>query len=107
MRWNGKSVPLVPVCKGKTTIEGTHPLKKIKKAPLNIDNVENIMNNRKIRETAMKIAEILNLEGCADIDMIFDPETGQNNVIENQHQTQRHEIHYSSGYRRQYFARTD
>ena len=82
LRWNGESVPLVPVCKGETTIEGTHPLKKIKKAPLNIDNVENIINNQKIREIAVKIAETLNLEGCADIDMIFDPETGQNNVIE-------------------------
>jgi len=82
LRWNGKSVPLLPVYKGKTTIEGIHPLKKIKKAPLNIEGINNIKNNAKIQEIAVKIAETMGLEGTADIDLIFDMESRENNVIE-------------------------
>jgi len=82
LRWNGKSVPLVPVNKGKTTLDGLHPLKKVKKAPLNIEGIDNNSNNNKIRELAVKIADTLNLEGTADIDMIFDGKTGKNYVIE-------------------------
>ena len=59
LRWNGTSVPLIPVYKGKTTIEGIHPLKKIKKAPLNIDGINNIKNNAKIQEIAVEIAETM------------------------------------------------
>jgi carbamoylphosphate synthase large subunit len=82
LRWNGTSVPLIPVYKGKTTIEGIHPLKKIKKAPLNIDGINNIKNNAKIQEIAVEIAETMDLEGTADIDLIFDLESLENNVIE-------------------------
>lgn len=82
LRWNGKSVPLVPVYKGKTTLEGIHPLKKIKKAPLNIKGIDNLKNNSKIREIAVEIAETMGLEGTADIDIIFDWEFQENNVIE-------------------------
>ncbi len=82
LRWKGKTVPLVPVYKGKTTIEGIHPLKKIKKAPLNIEGINNHENNLKIQEIAVKIADKLGLEGTADIDIIFDCETQENNVIE-------------------------
>ena len=82
LRWKGKTVPLVPVYKGKTTIEGIHPLKKIKKAPLDIEGINNHKNNLKIQEIAVKIADTLGLEGTADIDIIFDCETQENNVIE-------------------------
>jgi carbamoylphosphate synthase large subunit len=82
LRWNGNSVPLVPVYKGKTTPEGLHPLKKIKKAPLEIEGIDNQKNNLKIQEIAVKIAETMQLEGTADIDIIFDKETKKNNVIE-------------------------
>ena len=82
LRWKGKSVPLVPVYKGETTLEGIHPLKKIKKAPLNIDGINNIKNNKQIQEIAVKIADTIGLEGTADIDIIFDPETNENKVIE-------------------------
>lgn len=82
LSWNGKIVPLVPVYKGKTTIEGLHPLKKIKKAPLDIEGLDNSVNNRKIQKIASKIAETINLEGTADIDIIFDPENKTNYVIE-------------------------
>jgi carbamoylphosphate synthase large subunit len=82
LRWNGKTVPLVPVYKGETTLEGTHPLKKVKKAPLNINGINNTENNLKIQEIAVDIAENLGLEGTADIDLIFNTETQENNVIE-------------------------
>jgi carbamoylphosphate synthase large subunit len=82
LRWNGKTVPLVPVYKGETTLDCIHPLKKIKKAPLNINNINNEENNRKIQDIAVDIAEKLGLEGTADIDLIFNTETQENNVIE-------------------------
>ena len=82
LRWKGKTVPLVPVYKGKTTIEGIHPLKKIKKAPLDIEGINNHENNQNIQEIAVKLADTLGLEGTADIDIIFDSETRENNVIE-------------------------
>ena len=34
LRWKNKSVPLVSVYKGDTTLEGTHPLNKIRTAPI-------------------------------------------------------------------------
>ena len=82
LRWKGKSVPLVPVYKGETTLEGIHPLKKIKKAPLELDGINNTNNNKHIQEIAVKIADSMGLEGTADIDIIFDPETNENKVIE-------------------------
>ncbi len=82
LRWNGKTVPLVPVYKGETTLEGIHPLHKIKKAPLNIEDINNKENNLKIQKIAVDIAEKLGLEGTADIDIIFNAETQENNVIE-------------------------
>ncbi|MBZ2165595.1 ATP-grasp domain-containing protein [Methanobacterium spitsbergense] len=82
LRWKGKSVPLVPVYKGETTLEGIHPLKKIKKAPLELDGINNTKNNKQIQDIAVKIADSMGLEGTADIDIIFDPETNENKVIE-------------------------
>lgn len=82
LRWNGKTVPLVPVDKGRTTLDGLHPLKKVKNAPLSIEGVDNTSNNEKIQKLAIKIADTLKLEGTADIDMIFDGKTGKNYVIE-------------------------
>ncbi len=82
LRWKEKTVPLVPVYKGETTLEGVHPLKKIKKAPLEIEGINNKQNNQTIMELAAKIGETLGLEGTADIDIIFNPVNMENNVIE-------------------------
>ncbi|KAF5089032.1 ATP-grasp domain-containing protein [Methanobacterium aggregans] len=82
LRWNGSSVPLVPVYKGETTVEGIHPLNKIKKAPLELEGVNNKKNNLKIQELASKIAELMGIEGTADIDIIFDVEKRETNIIE-------------------------
>ncbi len=78
LRWNGKTVPLVPVYKGKTTLEGIHPLDKLKTAPLAIK----ILNNEDIRATAKKIADVLGSEGVIDIDIIFNEEDGITYFIE-------------------------
>ncbi|MGB8233513.1 MAG: ATP-grasp domain-containing protein [Methanobacterium sp.] len=82
LRWRNKTVPLIPVYKGETTVEGIHPLKKIKNAPLKIEGINNLRNNLKIQEIAVKIADTMGLEGTADIDLIFDCKTQENNVIE-------------------------
>lgn len=77
LRWNGKTVPLVPVNKGKTTFEGIHPLDKLKTAPLDMKNVD----NENIRSTAQKISDLLGSEGVIDIDIILD-EDGITHFIE-------------------------
>lgn len=76
--WEGKYFPLVPVYKGKTTLEGTHPLDKLKKVPLNLEGIDNESNNQFIRELVTKIASIIGIEGCADFDLIFN---GKENLI--------------------------
>lgn len=78
LRWNKKSVPLVPVYKGKTTLECIHPLDKLKTAPLNMEN----QVNENIRALAGKIADLLGSEGVIDIDIIIDRKTGVNYFIE-------------------------
>jgi carbamoylphosphate synthase large subunit len=82
LRWNGHTVPLVPIYKGKTTLKGTHPLNKLKKAPLEINGVDNEYNNQQIRYIAQKIVELMGVEGCADLDLIFDRRKGQNYMLE-------------------------
>lgn len=76
--WDGNYIPLVPVYKGKTSLDGKHPLFKVKKAPLEVDGVDNPVNNGMIRELARKIGGLLGLEGSADLDLIFD---GKDNLV--------------------------
>jgi len=78
LRYNGKTVPLVPVCKGKTTIEGTHPLDKLRTAPLNINGLD----NEELRKKACMIADLLGAEGVIDIDIIFDEKENISYFIE-------------------------
>jgi len=82
LRWNGHAVPLVPVYKGKTTLKGIHPLNKLKKAPLEINGVDNKYNNQQIRYIAHKIGELMGIEGCADLDLIFEAKKRQNYMLE-------------------------
>ena len=65
--FNGEYLPLIPVYKGETTIEGIHPLNKVRSAPAEIDG----LNNENLRDLAYKIAKSLNAEGIIDIDFIF------------------------------------
>lgn len=65
--FNNEYLPLVPVYKGETTLEGTHPLNKVRSAPAEIDG----LNNEMVRKIAYKIAKSLKSEGIIDIDFIF------------------------------------
>lgn len=82
LRWKKQAVPLTPVYKGLTTLKGTHPLAKIKQAPLNINKTDNKKHNEHIRKLAQKIAELLNVEGTVDIDILYNPDSKEDNVIE-------------------------
>ncbi len=86
LRWKNHSVPLVPVSKGKTTLDGIHPLEKLKKAPLHIDDItleaETNNYNQAIRNIASDVADRLNIEGTADLDLIFDKSNKNTYVLE-------------------------
>lgn len=78
LRWQGNAVPLSVVCKGKTTLEGIHPLDKIKYAPANIPG----LSNELALDLALKITNSMGSEGNTDVDMIFEPLTGKLYAIE-------------------------
>lgn len=82
LRWKNQVVPLVPVYKGDTTLEGTHPLSKIKQAPLNIDGIDNDKHNQCIRKLAEKLANLVEVEGTMDIDILHDSKSEEDFVIE-------------------------
>ncbi|MDP3485673.1 MAG: ATP-grasp domain-containing protein [Methanobacteriaceae archaeon] len=78
LRWNGKSVPLAVVCKGKTTLKCLHPLDKMKYAPADIPG----LSNELARDLALKITNLMGSEGNTDVDMIFEPSSGKLYAIE-------------------------
>ncbi len=78
LRWDDKTYPIVVVDKGKTTIQGIHPLQKVKKAPASIPGLD----NRKVLRLAQRITEKLQAEGNTDIDMIFHPKSREIYTIE-------------------------
>ena len=85
LRWKNNSLPLVPVSKGKTTLDCIHPLKKLKKPLFRLiiplQNQKSIIT-AKIRNIALKIANLLNIEGTADLDLIFDKYDKNTYVLE-------------------------
>lgn len=82
LRWNDESVALTPVYKGDTTLNGTHPLKKIKQAPLHIEGIDNNKHNEDIRNLAEKLADLVGLTGTMDIDILHDNNSKNDYVIE-------------------------
>lgn len=82
LRYNGITMPLTPVYKGVTTLTGVHPLSKIKKAPLNIEGLDNLKHNESIRNLAFKIADLVGVEGTMDIDILHNTNTNEDYVIE-------------------------
>lgn len=65
--YKGDFVALTPVYKGETTLEGVHPLFKVKRGPFNHD-VEYI------KETALKIAKNLDSDGIFEMDFMYSKE---------------------------------
>ncbi|MDY9923385.1 ATP-grasp domain-containing protein [Methanobacterium sp.] len=82
LRWNGQSVPLVPVYKGRTTLDCIHPLHKIKKAPLNVENIDTHELNHTIRMIARDIGELMGVEGTSDLDLILNQADNETFVLE-------------------------
>ncbi|EKF85152.1 ATP-grasp domain-containing protein [Methanobacterium formicicum] len=82
LRWNGHSVPLVPVYKGRTTLDCIHPLHKIKKAPLNVENTDTHELNHTIQMIAQNIGELMGVEGTSDLDLILTPADNETFVLE-------------------------
>lgn len=78
LSWNNQIVPLAVVSKGRTTLEGIHPLEKVKTAPANIQG----LSNKDTRELALKIVTLLGGEGNIDIDFMYEPLTGNLYAIE-------------------------
>lgn len=77
LAYNGEIVPLEPIYKGETTLEGTHPLNKIKTAPLAIEGLDKEI----IRKTAYKVAKGLNSDGIFEMDFMYSKD-GEVFVIE-------------------------
>lgn len=65
--YKNEYLALVPIYKGETSLDGLHPLKKMRLAPCNIKN----LNNEYIKDISLKIANSLEFEGIIDIDFIF------------------------------------
>lgn len=77
LAFNGEIVPLEPIYKGETTLEGTHPLNKIKTGPLSIPGLD----KKVIQETAYKVARGLNSDGIFEMDFMYSKD-GEVFVIE-------------------------
>ena len=68
--WNGEYLPLVPVYKGDTSLEGIHPIKRLRYGPCDFDGID----NEEFRKLAKKIAINLKSEGTIDMDLIYSRE---------------------------------
>ncbi|RJS49360.1 MAG: hypothetical protein CIT03_03745 [Methanobacterium sp.] len=78
LSWNGKYIALTPVDKGETTLEGKHPLTKMRRAPAQLEN----QDNEQVRMLAQDIVQKLGATGTIDVDFIFDPLKGELNALE-------------------------
>nr|WP_319373105.1 ATP-grasp domain-containing protein [uncultured Methanobacterium sp.] len=82
LRWKGQSVPLIPVDKGRTTINGIHPLHKIKKAPFEVEDTDVHEFNQSIRRIAQDIGDLMGFEGTSDLDLILNRTDNETFVLE-------------------------
>lgn len=76
--FNGEYVALPPIYKGETTLEGTHPLNKVKLGPCLVDGLDNNL----VQQTAYKIARNLNSDGIFEMDFMYSHKEGQLYAIE-------------------------
>ena len=65
--FNNSHIPLVPVYKGETSLNGLHPLNKVRCAPADVQGLD----NEYVKKVAYIIAKELKAEGTIDIDFIF------------------------------------
>lgn len=76
--WDGNYVPLAPIYKGDTNLEGIHPISRLRKGPCDFEN----FSNEDIRKIAKKIGVNLKAEGTFDIDLIYSPKNNKIYAIE-------------------------
>ena len=76
--WNGEYLPLVPVYKGETNLEGIHPIKRLRYGPCDFED----MDNEEFRKIAKHIATNLKSEGTIDMDLIYSKEENKVYAIE-------------------------
>jgi carbamoylphosphate synthase large subunit len=78
LRWNGKSIPLVGVYKGDTTLNGIHPLNKTRIAPVDLNG----LNNQELIKLARKITHKMNTSGTVEVEFIYDHKKKELNTLE-------------------------
>ena len=76
--YDGEYVALPPIYKGETTLEGTHPLNKVKTGPCMVEGLDNNL----VQHTAYKIAKNLDSDGIFEMDFMFSKQTHQLYAIE-------------------------
>lgn len=76
--WNGQYLPLVPVYKGETSLEGIHPIKRLRYGPCDFASFD----NEEFRKIAKHIAENLKSEGTIDMDLIYSKDENKVYAIE-------------------------
>ena len=76
--YGGEYVALPPIYKGETTLEGTHPLNKVKTGPCMVEGLDNNL----VQHTAYKIAKNLDSDGIFEMDFMFSKQTRQLYAIE-------------------------
>jgi len=76
--FNGEYVALPPIYKGETTLEGTHPLNKVKTGPCMVEGLDNNL----VQHTAYKVAKNLDSDGIFEMDFMFSKDENQLYAIE-------------------------
>ncbi len=76
--FNGEYVALPPIYKGETTLEGTHPLNKVKTGPCMVEGLDNNL----VQHVAYKVAKNLDSDGIFEMDFMFSRKHNQLYAIE-------------------------
>ena len=74
----GEYVALPPIYKGETTLEGTHPLNKVKTGPCMVEGLDNNL----VQHTAYKVAKSLASDGIFEMDFMYSKQENQLYAIE-------------------------
>ena len=76
--YGGEYVALPPIYKGETTLEGTHPLNKVKTGPCMVEGLDNNL----VQHTAYKVAKNLASDGIFEMDFMYSKQENQLYAIE-------------------------
>ena len=76
--FNGEYVALPPIYKGETTLDGTHPLNKVKTGPCMVEGLDNNL----VQHTAYNVARNLASDGIFEMDFMYSKKEDQLYAIE-------------------------